>query len=79
MTDGSGEPQGVWVLRKPTVWAQKLWTECVGIFALPVLYTSNMQSWAQANLFAGDQNCNVGMGGTQENFTPSEKETEQWK
>lgn len=70
MTDGSGEPQGVWVLRKPTVWAQKLWTECVGIFALPVLYTSNMQSWAQANLFAGDQNSK---------FTPSEKETEQWK
>ena len=65
--------------KKPTVWAQKLWTECVGIFALPVLYTSNMQSWAQANLFAGDQNCNVGMGGTQENFTPPEKETEQWK
>ncbi len=60
MTDGSGEPQGVWVLRKPTVWAQKLWTECVGIFALPVLYTSNMQSWAQANLFAGGQNCMLG-------------------
>ena len=63
--------------------ADRLGTEIVDRVRRHFCVTSSVHQ-QHAELGAGKFICrrpeqHVGMGGTQENFTPSEKETEQWK